>query len=109
MSYLSILGGQSTNLLAISKPLKKGCTRTFQVRKPYPGEVQQHSPIKNCIPKDKLWKEKMLFCSIKINSSTKHAKITYLLIKIRNITGFYKTNKFYLHSVNIQVYFNPTI
>jgi hypothetical protein len=23
---------------------KKGCTRTFQVRKPYPGEVQQHSP-----------------------------------------------------------------
>jgi len=45
MSYLSILSVQGTNLFAISKPLKrKGCTRTFQVRKPFPGEVQQHSP-----------------------------------------------------------------
>ncbi len=26
------------------KTAKKGCTRTFQVRKPFPGEVQQHSP-----------------------------------------------------------------
>jgi hypothetical protein len=26
------------------KTSEKGCTRTFQVRKPYPGEVQQYSP-----------------------------------------------------------------
>ena len=25
------------------KTSKKGCTRTFQTRKPFPGEVQQHS------------------------------------------------------------------
>jgi len=43
MIYLSILAVQGT--------------RIFPVRKPFPGEVQQYSPIKNCIPKDKLWKE----------------------------------------------------
>ena len=64
---------------------KKGCNRYFQVRKPFPGEVQQHSPdFKNNYPKRQAVERINAFLQ---NLGLENPKC-YAMNAIENIVGF---------------------
>ena len=75
----------------LSKPFceygtsKKGCTRTFQVRKPFPGEVQQNSPtFRKMYPKRQAVERVNAFLQLLGRENPK----CYSMKGIENIVGF---------------------